>query len=317
MSRGVHWIFTLNNYTAVDELHLSSLVEDNVCRYLIYGKEVAETGTPHLQGFVQFYIRKRMTQCRNLISDRAYFELARDVDAAVDYCKKEHDFVEYGILERSCGRRTDLEAFKADVKSGVTDLAVLRETHSSVLAKYHRFALDYVNDNIGTRHTKAHPLYQWQYDLKVLLDAEPDDRHIIFIVDFDGNSGKSWFCHRYAYENEDVQIIPPGKKNDMCYALRLDIRVLFIDAPRSKQGDYIQYDFLEEVKNGYIFSPKYESRTKSLKPCHVVVMMNEDPDMNKLSPDRYQIIRTCELMFPHVINIEDTTPTQSTTNASD
>ena len=65
--------------------------------------------------------------------------------------------------------------------------------------------------------------------------------------------------------------------------------VLF-DCPRSKQGEYIQYDFLEEVKNGYVFSGKYEPRIKRFKVPHVVVAMNEYPDMEKLSADRYNII---------------------------
>ena len=45
------------------------------------------------------------------------------------------------------------------------------------------------------------------------------------------------------------------------------------------------------MKNGYVFCSKYESRVKQLSPCHVVVFMNEDPDMNKLSKDRYVIRR--------------------------
>lgn len=65
---------------------------------------------------------------------------------------------------------------------------------------------------------------------------------------------------------------------------------MFVDAPRSKQGEFIQYDFLEDVKNGYVFSTKYESRVKTLDNVHVVVNMNETPDMSKLSADRYHII---------------------------
>lgn len=76
----------------------------------------------------------------------------------------------------------------------------------------------------------------------------------------------------------------------MAYALDLSTTVLFVDAPRSKQGEYIQYDFLEEAKNGYVFSPKYESRMKILPKMHVCVFMNERPDMHKLSQDRYHII---------------------------
>jgi hypothetical protein len=46
---------------------------------------------------------------------------------------------------------------------------------------------------------------------------------------------------------------------------------------------------LEELKNGYVFSPKYESKNKSFPTPHVVVLMNETPDRSKLSADRYSI----------------------------
>jgi hypothetical protein len=68
-------------------------------------------------------------------------------------------------------------------------------------------------------------------------------------------------------------------------------RVIFLDAPRSKQNEFIQYDFLEECKNGYLTNSKYESYMKIFTVVpHVVVMMNETPDMTKLSRDRYFII---------------------------
>lgn len=89
--------------------------------------------------------------------------------------------------------------------------------------------------------------------------------------------------------HENSQIIVPGKKADMAYVVMESSRVFFFDCPRSKQGDFIQYDFLEEVKNGYIFSPKYESRIKKLATPHIVVLMNEYPDMSKLSEDRYSV----------------------------
>ncbi len=52
----------------------------------------------------------------------------------------------------------------------------------------------------------------------------------------------------------------------------------------------MNYDFLESVKDGMVFSTKYESVVKTLGKVHVVVLMNEMPDMSKLSDDRYQII---------------------------
>lgn len=51
MSRSRKWTFTLNNYTDEDE---ESLQEWDAVKYLVYGHEVADTGTPHLQGYAEF-----------------------------------------------------------------------------------------------------------------------------------------------------------------------------------------------------------------------------------------------------------------------
>ena len=40
-----------------------------------------------------------------------------------------------------------------------------------------------------------------------------------------------------------------------------------------------------------VFSAKYESRVKRYNAMHVVVLMNHDPDMTKLSADRHNIVR--------------------------
>jgi len=88
----------------------------------------------------------------------------------------------------------------------------------------------------------------------------------------------------------------------MAYTLNETNRVVFFDAPRSKQGEFVQYDFLEEIKNGYVFSGKYESRYKRFNPPHVCVAMNEYPNMQMLSEDRYTII---ELDERAQINDED------------
>jgi len=80
------WCFTLNNPKASD---LKDLNPDDL-EYLVYGRETAPgTGTEHLQGFVVFKDRKRLTQAKALISQRAHVEALRGTaKQASDYCKK-------------------------------------------------------------------------------------------------------------------------------------------------------------------------------------------------------------------------------------
>ena len=145
------------------------------------------------------------------------------------------------------------------------------------------------------RRAVCHPLREWQTALLDRLSLEPDKRSVIFVIDYKGNSGKSWFVDYYYSTHDNTLIVLPGKKPDMVHWVAtcgFDPRVVFIDAPRSKQGDFIQYDFLEDLKNGRLFSGKYQSQMICFKTPHVVVMMNETPDMTKLSSDRYVNIET-------------------------
>lgn len=289
MSKSKNWCFTINNYTEETVERLLSL--QSIAAYLIFGREVGEQGTPHLQGFVSFPSRKGLQTVSGYLGG-AHCSIAKYISASIKYCKKEGNFTEIGEPpgDKRQGKRSDLEAFKEDVKDGMTDLAVLMEVHSGPMARYPRFCERYVRMNIPGPKVSKHPLRMWQKELTDKLKEPPEDRTIVFLVDLEGNSGKSWFMNRYCEDNQNCQILLPGKKADMALALNEDLRVLFVDAPRSKQGDFIQYDFLEEVKNGRIFSSKYDSRMKVFKVPHVVVAMNEYPKMDQLSADRYHII---------------------------
>lgn len=290
--RSKHWCFTMNNYTEEDVQRLSSLKKISGL-YLIYGFEVGESGTPHLQGFVSFPSRKRLNQCIKALG-QCHFSIARSISKSINYCKKDGNFVEIGTPPEppyGAGKRNDLERFKNDVKEGEVDLRTLRENHSTVFARYARFAEEYVRDHCPTYNVPVHPLRPWQSELNAKLNGEVDPREIVFLIDVVGNQGKSWFFRYYEQNHpKSTQIIIPGKKADMAYVLRVGNRVVLFDCPRSKQGEYVQYDFLEEVKNGYVFSGKYEARIKRFGPPHVVVAMNEWPNMEMLSNDRYKCI---------------------------
>jgi hypothetical protein len=128
------------------------------------------------------------------------------------------------------------------VKEGVTSMKILRDLQSNVCAQYPRFVKEYINDLKEKVLVTAHPLRTWQAELNAFLFHEPVTRSVVFVVDKVGNQGKSWFPRYYSDLHDNAQIIVPGKKADMAFTID-DNRVYFVDCPRSKQGDFIQYDF--------------------------------------------------------------------------
>jgi [ribosomal protein S5]-alanine N-acetyltransferase len=103
--------FTLNNYTE-DELNgLKRLEnEERIC-YLVCGYESGESGTPHLQGFVQFERKISLAGIIKLFgSNRLHLEIRRGTpEQAAEYCKKENDYFEFGsIRTHGQGHRSDL-----------------------------------------------------------------------------------------------------------------------------------------------------------------------------------------------------------------
>ena len=68
--------------------------------YLVFGREVGDNGTPHLQGYCRLASKLRLHQIRSIRGfERAHFEVSRGTPKqASDYCKKDGDFDEFGTL---------------------------------------------------------------------------------------------------------------------------------------------------------------------------------------------------------------------------
>lgn len=107
------WTFTLNNYTEED----CDLLDNIECTYMVYGKEVGESGTPHIQGFVTFKNSTRLAALKKILP-RAHLEVAKATEAAANYCMKEQNYV---IRDnRVQGKRNDLEKYAETIRlSGV------------------------------------------------------------------------------------------------------------------------------------------------------------------------------------------------------
>jgi len=284
-----NWCFTTNNYNEEHVLRLRSLHEEDNCNYICFGKEIGEQGTPHLQGYIVFEKRKTLNRVRALVPD-SHLSVAKGTPAQnKKYCSKEGDFSEFGDIPSSQGKRNDLEEFKTAVKEGSRNKRILIEEHTEVFAKYPRFVQEYLTLTQPEPPVDEHQLHEWQRILDTKLNGAPNDREIVFVVDKTGGNGKTWFAKQWVQKDEKSQYMEMGKKADMAYALNPEITTLFVNCTR-QQVEFLNYSFLESVKDGMVFSTKYESGIKKLQKCHVVVMMNQDPDMEKLSNDRYKII---------------------------
>lgn len=91
-SRVRNFVFTLNNYND-DEVES---VKSIPCKYLCFGYEVGESGTPHLQGMVCFKNNKTFSAVKRLLP-RAHIEKMRGTfKEASEYCKKDAHFFEKG-----------------------------------------------------------------------------------------------------------------------------------------------------------------------------------------------------------------------------
>jgi hypothetical protein len=176
------------------------------------------------------------------------------------------------------------------VQGGMRGQLELMETHPKVMAKYPTFCRTYLNLTVATPDVPSHPLRDWQQKVNNILKLPANPRSIMFVVDRQGNAGKSWFADYFKSLHENVQILEMGKKADVALAVNPETRVFFFDLTR-ETTEFMNYSVLESLKNGRIFSPKYESSMVYLAHVpHVVVLTNQCPDMTKLSADRYCII---------------------------
>lgn len=126
-----NFVFTINNPEGDEVQALYEKAE-----YIIWGKEVGEEGTPHLQGYCELKNRTRFSTIKNLIP-RAYIDRRKGTaKEASDYCKKDGDYFEQGTMSAP-GTRTDIKHVATMVVAGkrMRDVA---EFDPASFVKYHK-----------------------------------------------------------------------------------------------------------------------------------------------------------------------------------
>jgi len=290
-----NWCFTINNYTQLNKDFLISLEQDADIQYLGFQAEQGESGTPHLQGFIQLKARRSLRMVQRLLGcPTAHMEAMRGTaQQAAEYCLKSDGFLEgpwvFGQLVGK-GKRNDIDSFVTAAAEEIVTEGKLISDFPHVLARYPEFCrriLDYYAEQRVVLPDFV-PRPGWQLQLWNNLRGPVPPRKISWFTDEVGGSGKSLFAN--GYRNLDGSrgfVFDGGRYADVAYAYDRQ-RVVFIDLTREYE-EKVPYKLMESLKNGRIFSPKYASRSKVFLAPHVIVFANFYPDKEKLSADRWDI----------------------------
>jgi len=254
-SRSRGWCFTLNNYTQEELEEIKTQIHSKCIKYIL-GDEVGESGTPHIQGWIYFKNGVSFESVKK-INGRAHWEKARgSMEQNKKYCSKENVIAMEGIV-----------TFKDKL------LEKLKLRYLGVEWK------------------------PWQKEVIGLLETEPDTRTINWICDYEGNQGKSFLTKFVALHRE--LIIADGKKDNIFNQINNQLNpkngegkefdTVILDIPRSSEG-YVNYGVLEQIKNGLVYSGKYEGGLCLFDNVHVIVFANFMPDRSQFSEDRWNII---------------------------
>ncbi len=140
-------------------------------------------------------------------------------------------------------------------------------------------------------------LYEWQQAATKLVTTIPDDRHIFWMWEPDGNSGKTvlqWLWSR----DFDAILVGHNARDAKC-AVKLawfidgilpEHPIIMFNLPRASQSPLL-FHVLEALKDGIFFSGKYKSSMVKLPLVHVVVFANEPPLHSTLSADKLRVYR--------------------------
>lgn len=300
------WCFTLNN-PSIDG---SSFFDTSSIKIGIWQLEQGEQCVPHYQGFVIFLIGRRLAHCKKLIP-RAHWEVAKGTDSEnLKYCTKNDGrlsqpvyfpdqtvVIDYCKTKGQSEKKRKLSDILVDVCEGIDcssdDRYILHSKQIDMLAK--RRKLEDENDVIRSRYLGVCWL-PWQNQVfeEILVQNE---RQVLWVYESKGDVGKSFLAKflrvscNWAYLEGETSMHKIAHMVSSCVGVVIDI-------PRSCTDDQdhviCSYATLEKLKNGHLFTTKYEGLDRVVRSYPVVIFANYPPDLTKLSIDRWrcaQIIR--------------------------
>lgn len=134
-------------------------------------------------------------------------------------------------------------------------------------------------------------LRRWQETLLRIVKNFESDRKIIWAFDEVGNHGKTHFSVYLEDMHQAKRVVGGMTTKDFAYSYNYEELVVF-DFDRDSK-DTVNYRLLENLKDGALWSPKYESETKRFRhlTVQVLVVANFEPEYERLSLDRWHVLK--------------------------
>lgn len=258
-TRARGWCLTINNYDKHDADIIKEFAMKRGGDYVI-GFETGTLGTEHLQVYLYFKNAISFNQLK-LEFRTAHIEKAKSGRVNnFNYCTKEGNYI------TNMDIKLDSKSFNKMIKNECM------KVYKDVIWK------------------------NWQSMVLKIIDRKPHPRFVHWIYDKKGNSGKSFLVKYLCLTRENEIIIADGKKNDIFNQVKIHMeknlvpRIAILDVPRSCLK-YVSYTAIEKLKDGCIYSGKYEGGKCIFPSPHVFIFANEYPNTDELSSDRWKILK--------------------------
>ncbi len=240
------WFITWNNY--VQESIGVLLAIPSLTRYCIQEERGKRTGTPHLQGVLEFKHAKKWSTLNNITNSKCIWAKCRKVYAARNYCSK---------LDTANGRIWQ-KGFTAANK-------VIDPLEGKTLYQWQSDVIQLVEGEVNPRKIN------WYWSDKGGIGKSALVKHMVM-------EHQAMICGGRV-QDALYGIAERVNKGRAPY-------IVLFDIPRSAMNK-ISYEAMELIKNGCFYSSKYESKECLYNPPHVIVMANVEPDWNQMSKDRW------------------------------
>ena len=304
------WAFTLNNYDVEEPWKtMEELPEQKTLKYIVAGKEFApSTGTRHLQGYLEYFncrsFQGTTRHLHEIFGGNCHLEVAHSsLNENYLYCTKEdkYPFVFKGTKKDSTKtEKSDIgEMAEVAAKEGTEACKEVYRMEYYIQKQAIDKAANALRSDIALKKLKEEfetaTLKPWQHVVMKLVEIQ-GNREILFVIDDIGNQGKTWLT-QYMTIIHEGQCFDSTNKKDVAYALNPEKNTFIFDVTRATEPK-MSLQILESIKNGIVFSGKYESGTKIVSNAKVILMANSFNELHEaqLSVDRFMILHLKPVM---------------------